>query len=286
MEQLSVESCLLFQVEPGIQSGRQPVDLFRIVMEHCPDGVLVLDRRGTLVFANPAALTLFGRSIEQIVAYIFQSAGNANRSSGLQIFLPGREARVAEAQVRKIAIGDDVFYIVAVRDITEISRQLERLRTLSMLDELTGLYNRRGFFTFGEQRLEMADRLGKRLLLLFVDLDGLKSINDRFGHEEGDRTLVNVATIFKRTFRKSDIIARIGGDEFAILSMVSTLTSTDTLLARFATQVEAHNQSSDSLCTLSLSVGGAYYEPGSRSSLESLLSEADRLMYANKREGR
>src|SRR5690606_22769060 len=164
--------------------------------------------------------------------------GNANRSSGLQIFLPGREARVAEAQVRKIAIGDDVFYIVAVRDITEISRRLERLRTLSMLDELTGLYNRRGVFTFGEQRLEMAARLGVRLLLLFVDLDGLKSINDRLAHAEGARTLVNVATIFKRTFRKSDIIARIGGDEFAILSMVSTLTSTDTLLARFATQVE------------------------------------------------
>ena len=94
----------------------------------------------------------------------------------------------------------------------------EALLSLSLIDELTGLYNRRRFYVLTEQYLKVAVRTKKRLLLLFIDMDDLKWINDHYGHNEGDQALTDFASILKKTFRESDIIARIGGDEFVVLS--------------------------------------------------------------------
>ena len=96
----------------------------------------------------------------------------------------------------------------------------EALLALSLTDELTGLYNRRRFFVLTEQCLKVAVRTKKRSLLLFIDMDDLKWINDHYGHNEGDQALIDLANILKKTFRESDIIARIGGDEFVVLSRI------------------------------------------------------------------
>ena len=85
---------------------------------------------------------------------------------------------------------------------------------MSLHDELTGLYNRRGFITLAEQQLKIADRMKTSILLLFGDLDGMKFINDTFGHQEGNQALIDTTNILKDTFRGSDILARVGGDEF------------------------------------------------------------------------
>src|SRR4030042_4829587 len=93
----------------------------------------------------------------------------------------------------------------------------KRIRSMLVTDELTGLYNRRGFFTFAEQEIKLANRLRRELYLLYADLDNLKEINDSFGHMEGDSVLIETAKILRETFRQSDIIARIGGDEFVAI---------------------------------------------------------------------
>jgi len=93
-----------------------------------------------------------------------------------------------------------------------------KLNNLSQTDELTGLYNRRGFISLTRSSLELAQRMGKSGLLFFIDMDGLKVINDSYGHEEGDIAIKEIANILRSAFRKSDIVARLGGDEFTVFT--------------------------------------------------------------------
>lgn len=161
-------------------------------------------------------------------------------------------------------------------------KEREELRAISLVDELTGLYNRRGFLTLADQQLKLADRTKKGMLILFVDLDHLKQINDTFGHPEGDLALAETASILKRTFRKSDIIARIGGDEFAVLAIESHKDHARILHSRLEKNIAEHNAQRDSRYKLSVSVGITFYDPESPGAIEELLSQADKLMYEHK----
>jgi diguanylate cyclase (GGDEF)-like protein len=155
------------------------------------------------------------------------------------------------------------------------------LLALSLTDELTGLCNRRRFFILTEQYFKVAIRTKKRPLLLFIDMDDLKGINDRHGHNEGDQALIDLANILKRTFRESDIIARIGGDEFVVL-LESTDENCETLITRLHENVKDYN-AQRSECILSISLGTAQFDPESPISIDEFLSKADTLMYAQKR---
>jgi diguanylate cyclase (GGDEF)-like protein len=155
------------------------------------------------------------------------------------------------------------------------------LLALSLTDELTGLCNRRRFFILTEQYFKVAIRTKKRPLLLFIDMDDLKGINDRHGHNEGDQALIDLANILKRTFRESDIIARIGGDEFVVL-LESTDENCETLITRLHENVKDYN-AQRSQRILSISLGTAQFDPESPISIDELLSKSDALMYAQKR---
>ena len=168
----------------------------------------------------------------------------------------------------------------------ERQRQLTEIRAVALVDELTGLYNRRGFLTLAQQQLRVADRVGSRLTQIFVDLDGLKRINDRLGHPAGDRALVETAQLLRETFRDSDIIARLAGDEFAVLTMDSAEHDPQTMLARLAENVAAHNAWLGRDFAISLSTGVARYDGANPSSVGELLAEADAWMYAQKRSKR
>jgi len=159
----------------------------------------------------------------------------------------------------------------------------EEIRTLSITDQLTGLHNRRGFITFADQQLKLSDRTKRGMLLFFADLDEMKWINDTFGHEEGDRALMEAAAILKETFRAVDIVARMGGDEFAILAIDSTEVNSEIFSTRLQERIDAHNQQENRRYRLSLSVGCACYDPENPCSLDELIVRADRLMYENKR---
>ncbi|MGH9575635.1 MAG: GGDEF domain-containing protein [Candidatus Acidiferrales bacterium] len=160
---------------------------------------------------------------------------------------------------------------------------LEReLRHLALTDDLTCLYNRRGFFASATQQLKLARRNGHQLLLFFCDLDNLKHINDSFGHREGDRALVRTADALESVFRDSDVMARVAGDEFAILAFEASSRDQDAILHRIEKSLQRANQE-EPRYMLSLSVGVARFNPAEDLSLADLMAEADRAMYEKKK---
>jgi len=170
-----------------------------------------------------------------------------------------------------------------LRDITERKQMEEKLYLLSLIDELTGLYNRRGFSNLGERQLKLSMRKKAGFLLFYVDIDRMKWINDTLGHKEGDRTLLETTEIFHKTFRTYDIVARMGGDEFAIIAVDAVRESEDILLERLQKNIKAHNLMENRTYYISLSVGSVYFGPESVFTLDEMLVKADALMYEQKR---
>jgi diguanylate cyclase (GGDEF)-like protein len=159
------------------------------------------------------------------------------------------------------------------------------LRSLALADDLTGLYNRRAFLTLASQQLKLSRRNAQGLLLFFVDVDNLKHINDSFGHHEGDLAILRVADTLEDCFRDSDIIARIGGDEFVVLALETCGENQEAILRRLETGLGTSN-ARESRYQVSLSVGVAKFDPKHPVSLGDLVSIADRMMYAQKRDRR
>jgi len=129
-------------------------------------------------------------------------------------------------------------------DITEQKVMEDELRSLSLTDELTGLYNRRAFHTLGEQQLRLARRLDKKVHVYFIDINNLKQINDQYGHFEGDKALFETAYILRSTYRESDIVARYGGDEFSVLTIQTQDVSNDNIEIRLDQAVDEFNKKS------------------------------------------
>lgn len=171
----------------------------------------------------------------------------------------------------------------AVRHAIERHRLLTALRSLSLIDDLTGLYNRRGFADLGEQYLKLARRSARGVCIVFLDVDRFKSINDSLGHHVGDRALITVSDILKATFRRSDILARLGGDEFAVLALEASGESSELLIERLREGFREFNRSGQEPYQLSVSIGMTRREADIRMRLEDLVSEADDAMYYEKR---
>jgi len=161
---------------------------------------------------------------------------------------------------------------------TQVESELSHL---AISDELTGLYNRRGFLLLGSERMELAHSLKKNVLLFFADLDNLKQINDQYGHQEGDRALLKAAEVFRNTFRNSDIIGRFGGDEFTALVIEDFGHTSDTISRRLQDNM-AELSANNTQYPLSLSVGMTRYAAEFRSSLKKLLAQADQALYKQK----
>ncbi|MBF0591132.1 MAG: diguanylate cyclase [Nitrospirae bacterium] len=167
-------------------------------------------------------------------------------------------------------------------DITESVELKEKLHTQSIMDELTGLYNRRGFYTLAAQQIRLANRYQRSMLLFFLDMDGMKIINDTHGHKAGDRALVETARILRETFRDSDIIGRTGGDEFIVLVSDMDIVDESVIRARLQDNTDAFNAKNDSPLDLSISVGVINYSYDNPMELDELIAKADHLMYAEK----
>jgi diguanylate cyclase (GGDEF)-like protein len=190
--------------------------------------------------------------------------------------------------------GGAVIAAVAVlRDVTreradraKIERQAEELRVQSLVDDLTGLYNRRGFLLLAEQHARAATRAKRPFAIAFADLDGLKAINDGLGHDEGDRAIRRMAAVLKATVRDADIVARLGGDEFVLL-----LDGADEASFARVTERLHHEMSVDATREaprrpLSVSVGAAFRDAADPQTVEQLMAIADDRMYAQKRASR
>ncbi|MFV2081204.1 MAG: GGDEF domain-containing protein, partial [bacterium] len=173
-------------------------------------------------------------------------------------------------------------FLTSFRDITELVRMREQLRTLAYKDELTGLSNRRGFLEIAEKMLRIADRSGRGLNLFSADMDNMKWINDNMGHPVGDRALEVIGTIIGEVLRSSDILARVGGDEFAAIAIDSTDQGGEVLQNNIYRAFEERNKRADLPFDLAVSVGRAFYCSENPVSLSELMSTADRNMYGEK----
>jgi diguanylate cyclase (GGDEF)-like protein len=168
--------------------------------------------------------------------------------------------------------------------VVEQSVRAELMRDLSLHDDLTGLYNRRGLLALAEQMIREAERTRIGFDVVFADLDGMKRINDTFGHLEGDHALRETAQLIRATFRESDVAARLGGDEFAILVLNDENgEGVELACGRLLEMIARHNETTVRPYVLSLSVGFAAYDPRSPRDIESLLELADREMFEQKR---
>ena len=174
----------------------------------------------------------------------------------------------------------------SIRYAIERHRLLSALRGLSLIDEVTNLYNRGGFADLGEQYVKLARRSDQAITLVHVDIDRFKTINDSLGHHVGDRALRKVAEILRVTFRRSDLIARLGGDDFAVLALEATGEDAKALVERLRRQVSDSNETSKEPYQLSISVGMARYDGEGRATLEDLLDQADKAMREEKAEKR
>ncbi len=173
--------------------------------------------------------------------------------------------------------------IVLEDNITRRKQLEEQLYTLSITDELTGLYNRRGFFALAEHRLRIAKREKEGLLMLYGDVDNFKIVNDTLGHKEGDILLGDIADLLRETYRETDIIGRIGGDEFVVFPVGRDKNEIQLVTDRLAKNIDIYNAKRDNGYKLSISIGMALYNPESVAQLDGLLAEADRLMYEQKK---
>jgi len=170
----------------------------------------------------------------------------------------------------------------AEESLEEVREAKNILYDASLRDELTGLYNRRGFLTFAEGQFKLACSGRRELLVVFADVDGLKAINDRYGHSEGDQALKKAAEVLLTVFRDTDVVARLGGDEFVVLALDCTPAGLVRINAHFDKLLRTLNDL-DKPWKLSISVGAVHVDSRHQLSIEELLGKADGIMYDQKR---
>jgi diguanylate cyclase (GGDEF)-like protein len=179
--------------------------------------------------------------------------------------------------------GHSPYVLGHAHDITELKELQQRLENLTLTDDLTGLNNRRGFLQLANDRIMLARRSGESLLLIFADVDGLKQINDNFGHAVGSQILVETADIFRDSFRQTDVISRWGGDEFLVLLIDAANDNQEVVLARLRNKVKEFNKKSGRPYQLSISFGITPLDLNGESNLDETIAAADKAMYENKR---
>ncbi|MGH9199922.1 MAG: diguanylate cyclase [Vicinamibacterales bacterium] len=294
----------------GDNRGVYDEERLRAFMRHSPMVAFVKDAQGHYVFANPTMERTFGFTLSEIqdksdVEWL--STKPKDQDHDREVLDTGRLVETvetvptADGTVRHFLVirfpltdpdGSRVIGGVAV-DVTalkqaelsaaELREAQKHLQTLSLTDELTGLHNRRGFFTMAARMLRSAPHTGQEFTVVYTDVDGLKTVNDTYGHDAGSALLVGAADVLKNTFRAADVVARIGGDEFVAIAAIARAGSW-VISDRLTTHLASFNARSPH--PLSLSVGMAYFDSGGSTSLEEVVRQADHAMYEHKRSKR
>jgi diguanylate cyclase (GGDEF)-like protein/PAS domain S-box-containing protein len=289
---------------------------YHLLLEQLPVGVYRTTPEGTIIEANPFLARMLGYrhpkdlhncNVKDLYVKSEDRARHLNKLTSKAVAF--QEFELSRADGRKIWVRDycrrilgpdgsithydGVLLEITERKVAERKRQLavrqlkksnEKLASLSLTDHLTGLNNRRGFFTFGLQQMRIAKRLKKDNYLVFLDIDNLKEVNDSHGHAVGDLLLQGVAGILRTTLRESDVFGRIGGDEFAVLAMRSKGLGERSLLARIEAGVREFRVRKHRRLRLSVSMGLVGVDPQKYRELDDFLAHADFLMYQQKRQ--
>ncbi|MFN2515473.1 MAG: diguanylate cyclase [Pyrinomonadaceae bacterium] len=278
---------------------------FRNAFDYAAIGMALVSPEGNWLRVNRSLCEIVGYSEAELLVSDFQAITNReDLGSDLAEIYRMLAGEILTCQLEKRYIhklGQDVWvsssaslvrdtqsrplhFIFQIQDITERKRAEAAIQTLSLADELTGLYNRRGFLAFCRQQFNSLHRTNQGVVIVYADLDGLKKINDSFGHKEGDRALVKTAELLKATFRSSDVLGRLGGDEFTALASVEPDGGIEKLILRLEEKFDDYNAQEVSPYKLSISIGVAQLTSDGMQSLEDLMASADLAMYENKRQ--
>jgi diguanylate cyclase (GGDEF)-like protein/PAS domain S-box-containing protein len=274
---------------------------FAALFESAPEAIAILDENDHIIRINGEFTELFGYTADEAVGRNINdlivpkelveegtaltarvTAGENVRVESVRRHKNGNAISVALAAT-PFRVGSEPGKVYAMyHDISARKRAEEELRALVLVDELTGLPNRRAFLTLSEQALRLAMRMERDVLVIFVDVDHLKDINDTWGHLTGDRALIDTARVLRESCREADIVARLGGDEFVALMTVDSDQTGDLICRRIKARVDAHNKEMERGYQLSLSVG-ATRSRAEGTVLTDLLAEADSALYDQKR---
>jgi len=297
------------------QAHRQERDLIalqtrerrlRLAVHESEDGVLHLDpirdAGGAVIDfvvtdANTRAAELFRLAPHTVIgrhtSQLASMAVDAPLFHALVKALGGGATYRAEVRAHPRHVATSWLLVRAVRvdgglaltltDIRERKKESRRLLRASCTDGLTGLLNRRGFMEHAAAQLEAARRLGQACVLFYLDCDAFKSINDTHGHAVGDRALQEVARVLRLSVRETDLVSRLGGDEFTILALDAIGDCADTIRSRIAERLEEVNDAAVLPAALALSVGRLYVSASNTQSLAELLDAADRDLFLAKR---
>ncbi|MFH0810649.1 MAG: diguanylate cyclase [Pseudomonadota bacterium] len=292
-------NAMLASLERSQERLKHSEERFRSVAQTANDAIISADSRGNIIFWNDAAQNIFGYSAQEAVgretSFIVPEQYQTAHQKGIERLISTGKSKVLGSRVELIGLRKDgtqfpidlslarwqtkdgVFFTGVVRDITERRHAEERLKYLSLHDPLTGLYSR-AYFEQEMRRLQ-SGRQGS-VGVIFCDVDGLKLVNDTLGHAAGDSLLMAAANAIHKCFRKGDMVARIGGDEFAILLAKRDTAAVEYLASRIRASVVSYNAANANL-PLSMSVGTASTSDPSVS-LSDLCKEADNNMYREK----
>jgi diguanylate cyclase (GGDEF)-like protein/PAS domain S-box-containing protein len=271
-----------------------------------PNPVFFMDRGGRYTGCNRAfeeftgmkedeiqGKTVFDLAPREIAEKDHEKDNELFENPGTQTYewkVRNRRGDVKEVIFNKATFHDDTGKIAGligvISDITAIKEAERHFRLASTTDELTGLLNRRGFFALAQKQCHIASRNNLNLYFLFVDVDGLKGINDKFGHKAGDEALTDAAGILKQSFRLSDTVARIGGDEFVIVAVETPETNREMLTRRLSENLNQYNARSGRPFELSFSIGLTHYRSDRPCSVDELITTADKMMYEEKKKRR
>lgn len=274
---------------------------YRHLVEGTHGLICTHDLDGVLLSINPAACEALGYDSSEIVGRnlaefiipsrrqyfpIFLERIKSNSVDKGVLLLVARDGRELTFQYHNIKITQNVekpYVLGHAYDITELTELQEKLKELTVTDDLTGLNNRRGFLARAAERMAVARRTRENLKLIFADVDGLKKINDQFGHAAGSQVINDTAEILRDSFRQSDVISRWGGDEFVILLSQAVITSSDVVIKRIGKKIAAFNARSTRPYKLAVSLGVEPTDLDSDVALNAVIAEADKSMYEHKR---
>lgn len=268
-------------VDDGFSAERvlKSEDFFRLAVEEAMHALIVVDPDGRVVYANAEAERMFGRPRAELVGGELGHPMLGHEEPEIQILSPDGDIRVAHMRVGTLAANGETLHPVQLRDVTELKQMREELGSLAGEDKLTGLPNRCCFTLLAERLLLVAGKLRHSLVLLCVDVDRLAAINEELGEGSGDELLKETAELLKDTFDPADLVARIGGDEFAVLAVHTAGEEGEALVDRLEGAVTDFNREARRPYRLSLTIGTAGFDPHQPLELDELLGVAKHVIH-------
>jgi diguanylate cyclase (GGDEF)-like protein/PAS domain S-box-containing protein len=290
-------------IESPEKDSLETIALYRDIVNAANILIWRTDTGGRFTFINPAWEKNYGYKTEDMLGKPFSDFQIAEAAEyyinefrncligesviGHEITFFSKNGKEIHLVINMIPLYDNKSIIIGTQgvayDITESKHADELLQYISAKDELTGLYNLHTFRNMTEQQIKTSHREKKEMLLIYTGVDNMQAINDEHGYDTGNQILIDIANILRKTFREADILARTGGDEFVISTLVSSKNTEEMIMTRLKGNLDMYNTNKSGFLKLSMSFGTSFNNPEHSISIDEMLSNAESKMYENKK---